>query len=153
MWFFRALSFTKSCIAMVERVGLEAQKNWGANCKEAHPTATQALSLTGPCVQKICFLLMWAFRAFSISKVALVTRRGFPLAAAAAAMQAVFVGWSCAARKSSAGKKIVRQGKKTRLQSSIRTNARKCLPPRQETLQNRQKRQSRSRLAGNQAKN
>ena len=82
------------------------------------------------------------------SCIALVTRRVFPLAAAAA-MQAVFVGWSCAARKSSAGKKIVRQGKKTRLQSSIRTNARKCLPPRQETLQNRQKRQSRSRQAGN----
>ena len=80
------------------------------------------------------------------SCIALVTRRGFPLAAA---MQAVFVGWSCSvpARKWSGGKKMVGQGKKTRLQSSIRTNARKCLPPRQETLQNRQKRQSRSRQA------
>ena len=45
-------------------------------------------------------------------------------------------------------------GKKTRLQSSIRTNARKCLPARQETLQNRQKRRpSRGRQATKQKTN
>ena len=146
----QSLSFTKSCIAMVERVGLEAWKKWSAKgspgihfCRLVPVKVKETLpSNVSP--QSIFHLK---------SCIAPVTRRGFPLAAA---MQAVFVGWSCVpARKwsTAAGKKMVRQGKKTRLQSSIRTNARKCLPRRQESLENRQARQSRSGQAGNGAKN
>ena len=105
--------------------------SWGpkkAGCKGlAQPSHASSFVDCPFLMSKKCFLLMWAFGEFSISKVALhrSQEEGSPCSSHA---RAVFVGWSCAvqARKWSAGKK-------TRLQSSIRTNARKCLPPGQET--------------------
>ena len=76
---------------------------------------------------KKCFLLMWAFGEFSISKVALhrSQEEGSPCS-------------SHARRYLSAGRARRRQengplARKHGFKSSIRTNARKCLPPGQET--------------------
>ena len=76
-------------------------------------------------------VVMQAFFCICICICCTADKKKVPLAAAAAAMQGVFVGRG----RAGVGKKIApvlparARGKKTpALQSSIRTNARKCLP-------------------------
>ena len=123
--------------------------SWGLKrswVQRAHSqTATQPVFLSP--LSKKCFLLMWTFMAFSILKVSLHRLQEECSPLQQPCKQYLSAGRARPARKSPGGKK-------TRLQSSIRTNARKCLPARQETLQNRQKRRpSRGKQATKQKTN
>ena len=97
--------------------------SWGLKrswVQRAHSqTATQPVFLSP--LSKKCFLLMWTFRAFSILKVSLHRLQEECSPLQQPCKQYLSAGRARPARKSPGGKK-------TRLQSSIRTNARKCLP-------------------------